>query len=46
MTTGKKAMLFRAAAILSALAASAVIIAIIGYNPFDVFGKIFKGLIV
>lgn len=41
--TGKKAMLFRAAAILSALAASAVIIAIIGYNPFDVFGKIFKG---
>lgn len=41
--SGKKAILFRAAAILSALAASAVIIAIIGYNPFDVFAKIFKG---
>ena len=35
--------LLRAAAVLAALAASGIIMACMGYNPFDVFGKIIAG---
>jgi simple sugar transport system permease protein len=40
---GPAEKLLRVAAALAALAASGIIIALMGYNPFDVFGKIISG---
>jgi simple sugar transport system permease protein len=41
--TGPREKLVQAAAALAALAASGFIMALMGYNPFDVFGKILSG---
>ncbi|MDR2952267.1 MAG: ABC transporter permease [Treponema sp.] len=41
--TGFREKLVQAAAALAALAASGLIMALMGYNPFDVFGKILSG---
>jgi simple sugar transport system permease protein len=41
--SGFRENLQRVGAVLAALAASALFIQLIGYNPFDVFGKIFAG---
>ncbi|MDR2632397.1 MAG: ABC transporter permease [Treponema sp.] len=42
-TSSLKEGLFRAAAALAALAASALIMAVLGYNPLDIYGKILAG---
>jgi simple sugar transport system permease protein len=41
--TGKSEKLLRVAAAVVALAASGIIMALMGYNPFEVFGKIISG---
>ena len=41
--TGFREKLLRIAAVLAALAASGIIIALMGYNPFEVFGKMISG---
>ena len=41
--SAKKEMMMRIVAVLCALAAAAVIMALLGYNPFQVYGKIIEG---